>query len=109
MTNAPRLLLSLVAGLVVVACGQAPSEPIDPAYLNAILEMEREACHCANEVPRDQVEQCMSARRASLPGAPGGGDIMDYLETLRPEDRRQLDESAVRREACLDAIRATAQ
>ena len=102
--------LAILTWLLVAAsaCGKSePKKKVDPAYLAAIQEMEREACHCAKEVPRNQAEECLASRKAQLPKVPGGGDIEKYLASLRPEDRKAIKESETKRRMCLDMIAST--
>lgn len=97
------LVATVVTGLM--ACGKSEgTERVDPAYLSALQEMEREACHCAKDVPRNEVEACMAARKARNPSIPGGQDVEKYRASLRPEDRKAIEEIEIRRRACLDMI-----
>lgn len=90
------------------ACGKSEgTEKVDPEYLAAIQAMEKEACRCAKDVPRNQAQQCLDNRKATHPKVPGGGDVMKYLARLRPEDRKAIKASEASRRACLDIIAST--
>lgn len=99
--------LLFVTSMTLLGCSE-PKQDIDPAYLEAILAMEKEACACT-QVPRDQVDACMKKRKTQHPNTPGGGDIMRYLERVKPEDLKKLEDSEVARRTCLDVIAATSK
>ncbi len=94
--------------LAIPACGKSEgTKKVDPAYLAAIQAMEKEVCRCAKDVPRNQAQQCLGNRKAKQPKVPGGGDVMKYLASLRPEDRKAIETSEASRRACLDMIAST--